>query len=307
MMVRGMTANTIPGYVGLLETGQLLKKVKQAKSHLTECNLCPHECNVNRIEELGLCRATHEVIVASYGPHFGEERPLVGKNGSGTIFFGYCNMGCVFCQNWQLSFRGEGRIVSNEELAEIMLLLQNYYNCHNINLVTPTHFVPNILEALYIAAQKGLRLPLVYNCGGYEKIETLKVLEGVIDIYMPDFKYFLSERGLRYSRVKDYPQKAKRALKEMDRQVGGLKTDEKGLAYRGLLIRHLVMPGGLEDTKNILRFIKDELSPDCLVNLMDQYYPAHNAYEYDEIAKPLSPRDYREAYNFAMSLGLRLA
>ena len=227
-----MTTNIKPGYVNLLENGQLHKKVKQAKRHLTECNLCPHDCCVNRFEKLGFCRAADRALVASYGHHFGEEAPLVGKNGSGTIFFGYCNMRCVFCQNCELSFGGEGEVISNEELAQIMLVIQNRYNCHNINLVTPTHFVPNILEALYIAAQKGLKLPLVYNCGGYEKIETLRILEGVIDIYMPDFKYLSVERGRKYSGVKDYPQKVKIALKEMDRQVGGLKIDERGIAFR---------------------------------------------------------------------------
>ncbi|MGB3978043.1 MAG: radical SAM protein [Tepidanaerobacteraceae bacterium] len=303
-----MAKNMLPGYLSLLGNGQLLEKVRQAKQHLSKCNLCPHECNVNRKENLGVCRAGEMAIVASYGPHFGEERPLVGRNGSGTIFFGYCNMRCVFCQNYELSFRGYGATVSDEKLAEIMLLLQNHYKCHNINLVTPTHFVPNILEALYIAAQKGLKLPLIYNCGGYEKIETLKILEGVIDIYMPDFKYAFSERGRKYSGVKDYPQKAKLALKEMDRQVRGLKTDERGIAYKGLLIRHLVMPGGLEDTKDVLKFIKEELSADCLVNLMDdQYYPANKAHQYEEISRRLSNREYMEALYYAKSLGLRLA
>ena len=237
---------------------------------------------------------------------FGEEDVLVGNRGSGTIFFGYCNMRCVFCQNYELSFGGEGNLISNEKLSDIMLSLQNYYGCHNINLVTPTHFVPNILEALYIAAQKGLNLPLVYNCGGYEKIETLNILDGVIDIYMPDFKYSVPERAKKYSQATDYPDKVKITLKEMDRQVGGLKVDEKGIAYRGLLIRHLMLPGGLEDTKKVLEFIKRELSPDCLVNLMNQYYPTHKALEYGEIARRLSFKEYREAYAFAGKLGLRL-
>jgi putative pyruvate formate lyase activating enzyme len=296
-----------PGYISLLLNGNLAERVKLAKNHLTECNLCPHECGINRKEKVGFCRATDKVILSSYGPHFGEETPLVGENGSGTIFFGYCNMRCVFCQNCELSFGGEGRIIENRKLADIMLVLQERYRCHNINLVTPTHFVPNILEALFIAAKEGLKLPLVYNCGGYERIETLELLEGVIDIYMPDFKYSIVEWGQRYSEVKDYPQRAKAALKEMDRQVGGLKTDSRGIAYRGLLIRHLMIPGGLENTKEILRFIKKELSPDCLVNLMDQYYPAHRAFEYEELSRRLSPREYREAYKYAAELGLRLA
>lgn len=295
-----------PGYLALLENGELKRRVEEAKKHLTECNLCPHGCGVNRRETVGFCRSHDKAVVASYGPHFGEEPPLVGWNGSGTIFFGYCNMRCVFCQNCELSHGGEGEVVSNEMLAEIMLVIQNHYRCHNINLVTPTHFVPNILEALYIAAQKGLKLPLVYNCGGYEMVETLKLLDGVVDIYMPDFKYSIEERGVKYSEVRDYPKYVKSALKEMDRQVGGLKLDERGVAYKGLLIRHLVMPGGLEDTKEILRFIKEELSSDCAVNLMDQYYPHYKAYKYKEIARRLSPEEYKEAWLYAKELGLRL-
>jgi putative pyruvate formate lyase activating enzyme len=247
------------------------------------------------------------VVVSSYGPHFGEEAPLVGHKGSGTIFFGYCNMRCVFCQNCELSFGGEGEIITNEELAEMMLKLQNYYRCHNINFVTPTHFVPNILEALLLAAEKGLALPLVYNCGGYERLETLAMLDGIIDIYMPDFKYHLAERGQKYSQAKDYPDRVKMALKEMDRQVGGLKLDAEGIAYRGMIIRHLVMPGGLEDTKEVLRFIKEELSPDCLVNLMDQYYPSHQAHQYQEISRRLTRKEFQEALQLAEKLGLRLA
>lgn len=295
-----------PSYINLLQQGILLDKVNQAKKHYKHCNLCPHECSVDRTKNRGFCQAADKAIVSSFGPHFGEESVLVGKNGSGTIFFGYCNMRCVFCQNFELSFGGAGTAISNEELSEMMLSIQNCYECHNINLVSPTHFVPNIIEAVYLASQKGLHLPLVYNCGGYEKIETLKLLDEVVDIYMPDFKYSTAERGKKYSQAADYPHKVKLALKEMHRQVGGLRVDEKGLAYRGLLIRHLVLPGGLEDTKAVLRFIKEELSPDCLVNLMSQYYPSNRAFEYPEIAKRLSVLEYREAENLAQKLGLRL-
>lgn len=296
-----------PSYLGLLENSKLQDIAKEAGKHLAECGLCPHGCGINRKEQTGFCRAHDKAVVSSYGPHFGEESVLVGMRGSGTIFFGYCNLGCVFCQNWELSHGGEGKAITNEELANIMLLIQNHYKCHNINLVTPTHFVPNILEALHIAAHKGLKLPMVYNCGGYEKIETLQMLNGVIDIYMPDFKYLSAERGQKYSKVKDYPEKVKQALKEMDRQVGGLKTDENGIAYRGLIIRHLVMPGSLQDTKDILAFIKEELSPDCLVNLMSQYRPAYRAFEYEEISRAPGMREFKEAYLFAKHLGLRLA
>ena len=295
-----------PGYVKLLKNRQLEQRVNKAKEHLTKCNLCPHQCGVNRQEKLGFYRAPSKAVIASYGPHYGEEPPLVGHYGSGTIFFGYCNLRCVFCQNCELSFGGEGQLIPNETLTEIMLLLQNHYHCHNINLVTPTHFVPNILDAVFLASQKGLSLPLVYNCDGYESLETLALLDGVIDIYMPDFKYHLAERGSRYSQVKDYPEKVKSALKEMDRQVGGLKVDKAGIAYRGLIIRHLMLPGGLEDTKEVLKYIKRELSPACVVNLMDQYYPMYQASKYSEISQRLSKREFKEALAVAQKLGLNL-
>ena len=196
-----------PNYIKLLENGLLYEKLEEAQKHLTHCNLCPHKCGVNRINNVGVCRAGHKAVVSSYGPHLGEESVLVGSKASGTIFFGYCNMSCVFCQNYEISFYGEGEIVSNETLSNMMLKLQNNYNCHNINLVTPTHFVANILEAIYLAAQKGLELPIVYNCGGYESLDTLRILEGVIDIYMPDFKYSSTQAGKRYSKVRDYPER----------------------------------------------------------------------------------------------------
>ncbi|HTN68179.1 MAG TPA: radical SAM protein [Dysgonamonadaceae bacterium] len=296
-----------PIYLKTLEKGDLSKKVEDAKKHINNCNLCPHKCGVNRIEKVGICKASHRAIVSSYGPHMGEERVLVGHRGSGTIFFGYCNLSCVYCQNYELSAYGEGNTVSNEELAQMMLSLQNHYGCHNINLVTPTHFVTNILEAVYLAARSGLKLPIVYNSGGYESLETLRLLEGVIDIYMPDFKYSSTESGKRYSKVPDYPKRAKEALKEMDRQVGDLKVNSKNIAYSGLLIRHLMLPGGLEDSKEVLEFIKEELSPNVLVNLMNQYYPSHKAFEYKEISKRLDYMEYKEAYNYGKELGLRLA
>jgi len=296
-----------PSYIKLLQDGTFLEKVKEIEKHLTCCRLCPHKCGIDRTKEVGICQGADKATVSSYGPHFGEEDVLVGYNGSGTIFFGYCNMKCVYCQNFELSFYGEGHLVPNERLADIMLQLQNHYKCHNINLVTPTHFIYNILEAIYIAAQEGLKLPIVYNCGGYESVEILEILDGIIDIYMPDFKYNVPERGKKYSKVTDYPEKAKLALREMDRQVNGLKVDRKEIAYKGMLIRHLVLPGGLEDTKEVLKFIKEELSPNCLVNLMNQYRPSHKAFEYKEIAKGLSFMEYKQAYDYAKKLGLKLA
>ncbi len=295
-----------PGYIGLLKEQQLEQRVSEAQKHLTECKLCPHRCGINRQHKLGFCGAADKAVVNSYGPHFGEEYPLVGHKGSGTIFFAYCNIRCVFCQNWELSFGGEGQIITNVALAEIMLLLQNQYHCHNINLVTPTHFVPNILAAVLMAAQKGLNLPLVYNCGGYESLETLSLLDGIVDIYLPDFKYISAERGSLYSGVEDYPEKAKLALKEMNRQVGGLKVNKDGIAYRGLIIRHLMLPGGLEDTKEVLKFIKEELATDCAVNLMDQYFPAHQAFRYPELSHNLAKQEYLEALAFAQGLGLNI-
>ena len=207
---------------------------------------------------------------------------------------------------YKISAYGEGNIVSNERLAEMFLLLQNHYRCHNINLVTPTHFVPNIIEAVYLAAQKGLYLPIVYNCGGYEKIETLRLLEGIVDIYMPDLKYGDETISSIYSGIINYPKYAKQALREMDRQVSGLKTYDRNIAYRGLLIRHLVLPGNIESTKKVLDFIASELSPDSLVNIMQQYYPAYKAFEYDKINRRLSNSEYRIAYNYGVKLGLRL-
>lgn len=296
----------VPGYRHLMDSGELQRRIERAEELAQQCVLCPHACRVNRQKKRGVCRAPDQPVVASFGPHFGEEPPLVGRHGSGTIFFGFCNLRCVYCQNWDLSFGGTGEPVSARELAAIMLKLQDHYRCHNINLVTPTHFVPGILAAVAIAAAEGLTIPLVYNCGGYESLDTLALLDGVIDIYMPDFKYAQPERGRKYSGVKDYPEAAKKTLKEMDRQVGGLKTGERGIAYRGLLIRHLVLPGGLADTKEVLRFIKEELSPDCLVNLMDQYYPAHRAHRYEELSRRLTRREYEAARAYAEELGLRL-
>ncbi len=301
-----MKSNNKPGYIDMFLKGELEKRVKKAKAILTRCNLCPHECGVNRRESTGFCRASDKLIVSSYGPHYGEEDFLVGSNGSGTVFFGFCNMRCVFCQNCELSFGGEGKIVTNKTLSNIIIEIQNKYKCHNLNLVTPTHFVPNILEALFMAIKNGFQLPVVYNCGGYEKLDTLNLLDGIIDIYMPDFKYNISEKGEKYSGIKEYSSSVKKALMEMDRQVGGLELNEEGIAYRGLIIRHLMLPGGLEDTKEILKFIKEKLSSNCIVNLMDQYHPAHKAYKYKELTRRLPFKEYEEAVSFAQKLDINL-
>ncbi len=296
-----------PAYLELWQQGQLEARVEKALQHYEECRLCPRNCGVERGSGLGTCRAPKKAVVASFGPHFGEEAVLVGGAGSGTIFFAHCNLACVFCQNHELSFEGVGTAISAEKLGQIMLRIQNSYKCPNLNLVSPTHFVPSILQALLYAVERGFRLPLVYNCGGYESLPTLELLDGIVDIYMPDYKYSVAGRAHIYSKARDYPQTAEKALVEMDRQVGGLKTDGRGLATRGLLIRHLMLPAGLEDTKQVLQFIKDNLSSDCLVNLMAQYYPHHRAYEYPELSGRLRREEYGQAQAFARELSLRLA
>lgn len=281
-------------------------RIGETEEQLRSCHLCPRECGADRASEKGFCQAGSTLVVSSFGPHMGEESVLAGRIGSGTIFFGHCNLRCVYCQNYQLSILGSGSPVTSEQLASMMLIIQDRYKCPNINLVTPTHYVPQILQAVYTAAQRGLRLPLVYNCGGYESAATLQLLDGVVDIYMPDLKYASPERGLLYSQAEDYFVRARLALLEMDRQVGGLQLDAQGVAQRGLLVRHLVLPGGLEDTKKVLDFIAGELSPDCMVNLMDQYYPCYQADRFPELKRRLSAREYDQARQYAQGLGLRL-
>ena len=297
-----MKGYTYPGYRSLLErSGEELERV--AFERLAACNLCPRLCGVNRLEgELGFCRGGKLPKVSSYGPHFGEERPLVGRYGSGTIFFAGCNLRCCFCQNYDISHFDHGHEVSLEELGDMMLALQNS-GCHNINFVTPTHFVPQIIGALRYAASKGLSIPVVYNCGGYESLETLKLLEGIVDIYMPDIKFLNSQSSERYFGARDYPEVVKAAVKEMHRQVGDLVIKE-GLAIRGLLIRHLVMPGHLEDSRAIFRFIASEVAPTTFVNVMEQYRPCYKADEFPEIARRISGEEFDRALAYAREEGL---
>jgi len=265
---------------------------------LNPCRLCPRECRVNRAAgELGNCRAGFKPKVSSYHQHFGEEYCLVGRFGSGTIFFTHCNLHCVYCQNYDISQLGLGREISVENLARMMLELQEL-GCHNINLVTPTPWVPQIVEALSLAGQNGLKIPIVYNCGGYESVNTLKMLEGIIDIYMPDIKYGDNKKGEKYSKVPDYWDVVRNALKEMHRQVGDLII-ENGIAKKGLLIRHLVLPNDLADSKKCLEFIANEISENTFVNIMDQYYPAYRANEYPELNRRLKPKEYIEVLNSA--------
>jgi putative pyruvate formate lyase activating enzyme len=299
-----MTSHSfVPAYLRLT-TEVLQEKVREAEGILKKCVLCPHECEVDRTAgEEGFCRTGDKLLVSSYGPHFGEEKPLVGRFGSGTIFFGSCNLACVFCQNYSISQGGEGVEMSCPELADIMLSLQNE-GCHNINLVTPTHQMPLILRSLLIASEKGLSLPIVYNCGGYESMQSLGILDGIVDIYMPDFKYMDPASGLKYSGAVDYPGAAKDALKEMHRQVGDLLLDKYGIAFRGLLVRHLVLPGGLAGTKEFVKFIAEEISRNTYINIMDQYHPCHKAFGYPPLDRRISDQEYADAIQAAEDAGL---
>ncbi len=282
-----------PSYLNLTES-QWKERIERALSLLESCEVCPHRCGVNRLKgELGFCKTGKNAIVDSYFPHRGEEKPIRGYRGSGTVFFSYCNMRCVYCQNYQISQLGEGREVSPEELAEIFLELQAM-GCHNLNLVTPSHVVPQILSALYLAVKKGFRLPIVYNTSSFDSLESLKLLEGIVDIYLADLKYADREIARRYSKVKNYPEVAMTAIKEMHRQVGDLTLDERGIAIRGLLIRHLVLPNGLAGTEKVAEFL-GSLSKNMAVNVMDQYYPSYMAWKYPELSRRITQREYHQA------------
>ena len=266
--------------------------------------MCPRRCGVNRLEgKSGECQVTTQVMVSSYGPHFGEEAPLVGRHGSGTIFFTYCNLHCAFCQNYTISQLGEGSPVNKGQLAEMMLSLQAK-GCHNINLVSPTHVVPYILEALELAADKGLHLPLVYNSGGYDTIETLELLDGIVDIYMPDMKYSDVKTAEELSGIKDYPQINRAAVQEMHHQVGDLQLDENGIAQRGLLVRHLVLPNKLAGTEGMVRFLAQEVSANTYLNIMAQYHPCHKAFDMPQLARPLHNKEFQDAIDLAHQQGL---
>lgn len=294
-----------PGYLGL-SSAEFSRRVQALYELASPCRLCPRACGARRDRgEKGFCRTGLKPRVASFGPHFGEERELVGRYGSGTIFFAGCNLGCVFCQNFTISQLGEGEEISVEELAKIMLRLQDL-GCHNINLVTPTPQAPMIVEAVGLAREEGLAVPLVWNCGGYESVEVIRLLLGIVDIYMPDFKYGDNAAAAKYSQAPDYFQRACEVLREMHRQVGDLLV-RNGLALRGLLVRHLVLPQGLAGTERVLRFVRDEISPDTYVNIMAQYYPTHRAWEYPELSRRITSGEYREALAVAQRLGLRRA
>lgn len=294
----------LPLYLEKLNPNELQQRADVLKKMLEECRLCPNECAVNRIDgETGNCNSTDKVIISSYGPHFGEEPELVGLYGSGTIFFTNCNLSCIYCQNYDISQLGIGKKISIEELSDIMISLQRR-GCHNINLVTPTHFVPRIVQALIIAVEKGLEIPLVYNCGGYESVETLKLLENIIDIYMPDIKYSDDEVASRLSGIKNYWNVVRAAVKEMHRQVCDLHIDRKGIAKRGLLIRHLVLPENLAGSEKVLDFVADEISKNTYINIMDQFHPAYKANDYPAINRRIKSDEYQKVLDYAMLKGL---
>ena len=294
-----------PAYLALNENGELERRERVLFSMLEECRLCPRECGVNRAGgESGICRAADQLCVSSAMPHFGEELPLVGTGGSGTIFFSHCNLRCCFCQNWQIAHRGDGANISHAALADAMITLQAH-GCHNINLVTPTHMVPHIVRALRLAVARGLRLPLVYNTGAYDRPEIIRLLDGVVDIYMPDFKFQDAGKARRYcAEAAEYPEVAATVIKEMHRQVGVLRLDARGVAQRGVVLRHLVMPNNVSGTDRFAAWVARELSRDTYVNLMDQYRPAHGAFDHPEIACRLTETDWRQAQVWAVEAGL---
>ena len=296
----------VPAYVRLLESGELAQRVELAWRHLEDCDLCARYCYVNRRTgvEGAVCRTGEHAVVASWGPHHGEENVLRGWRGSGTIFFGWCNLRCVYCQNWDLSQKGAGREVEPATIADMMLELQED-GCHNVNFVSPSHVVAQIVAAVAIAAKNGLRLPLVYNTGGYDSFEALQLLDGIVDIYMPDMKYGDPALARKYSKVRDYVAANRQAVKEMHRQVGDLVVDEQGIAQRGLLVRHLVLPDGIAGTEAVLEFLAEEVSPETYVNLMDQYRPCFRAHEHPELARRVTGAELEHAAQAARQAGLR--
>ena len=294
-----------PAYERLEQEGTLAQRVEQAYAIFENCELCPRQCGVNRQNgERGFCRGPARPMIYSAHPHFGEEISLVGKNGSGTIFFSNCNLRCVFCQNWPISHEGKGKKVNDEDLADMMIYLQKT-GCHNINVVTPTHVMPNILGATRIALKKGLRLPLVYNTSGYERLEILKILDGIVDIYLPDMKYMDADHAAKYSAgAADYPEVAKRALIEMNRQVGELQIDKRGIATRGLMIRHLVMPNRVAGTDKLVKWLAESLPKSTYVNIMPQYRVEYEAFNYPKIARGITVQEFLEAMEWAENYGL---
>ncbi len=301
-----------PVYLSL-SGDELRERTRRAVASLEDCRACPRDCRVNRLEDkYSACKTGRYAVVSSYFPHFGEEDCLRGWNGSGTIFFSHCNLRCQYCQNWEISWaikpgRADSPEGSPPEVIAAMMLELQGRGCHNINFVTPEHVAPQVMEAVAVAVEQGLRVPIVYNTSAYDSMESLALMDGVVDIYMPDFKNWSPERSRTYLKAEDYPQTARAAIKEMHRQVGDLKLDADGVAQRGLLIRHLVMPGSLDETRAILKWIAAELGPNTYVNLMDQYAPAGkvSALKFSEINRRLFPDEFRRAQQIARDVGLR--
>lgn len=294
-----------PAYLRLHSTGELKKRGEELWNMMKSCRLCPRECGVNRLtDEEGFCKASSQLEISSYHPHFGEEKPLVGRGGSGTIFLTNCGLRCVFCINWEISHEGRGTAQSIDDMAEMMLALQKI-GCHNINVVTPTHYSPHIVRAVDRAAGKGLRLPLVYNTCGWERLEILKILDGIVDIYLPDFKYSSDKMSEKYSSGADtYAELTKAGLLEMHRQVGVAKPASDGLIYRGLMIRHLVMPSGVSGAKEVIEWIAENLPKDTYLNIMSQYRPMYKAFDYPEISRRITRDEYSKAIKWARKAGL---
>jgi putative pyruvate formate lyase activating enzyme len=280
------------------------RNIEKLYSIMDKCELCPKKCKADRNNgQKGLCRASNKIFIASCNIHTGEEPPISGNKGSGTIFFSNCTLNCIFCQNYSISQLGNGKEISIDNLVHSILHLQKR-GAHNINFVTPTHYSAHIAKAVYLSRKKGLAIPILYNCSGYESVETLKLLEGIIDIYLPDIKYSSDNVAFKYSGIKNYVEINKAALKEMKRQVGNLVVNKKGIAKQGVIIRHLVLPGNIENTKNVLDFISEELSTDTFVSLMAQYYSANKAYKFKELSRSLTEEEYKEAVDHLEKLGL---
>ncbi len=297
-----------PSYLKLLENGELERRVRALNALLKSCTVCPKNCKVDRWNgQLGFCLSGKDPYVTSVCDHHGEEPVLSGKYGSGTVFFGGCNLRCVFCQNFQISQRPRyfrQFQVSTDQLAQQLLFLQDRLHVHNINFVSPSHFVPQMVESVYKAATRGLRIPIVYNSNGYDSVEVLKLLDGIVDIYLPDFKYFDNQTAKTYSRAEQYVEVAKKAIKEMYRQVGNLQVDENGIAQRGLLIRHLILPNELAQTDEVLEWIARELSQEVSISLMAQYYPTHKAHQFPLLSRKIRYTEYQRAVKKMIDLGL---
>ena len=295
-----------PAYLKLHKTGELKERAEELWAIMKRCRLCPRRCGVNRHEGMrGVCQAPGTtLVISSSHPHFGEERPLVGKGGSGTIFLTHCNLRCVFCQNWEVAQLGIGSERNIDDFAEMMLTLQEI-GCHNINLVTPTHYSAHILKAIDIAAERGLRLPIVYNTSGWERLEILKLLDGIVDIYLPDFKYWDSDMSSKYSsEAESYPEITSEAILEMHRQVGVAKPAKNGIMQRGLMIRHLVMPNKIGGSEKVMEWIAENLPKDTYVNIMAQYNPLYKAYDYPELSRRITKKEYIQVVKKANDMGL---